>query len=386
MQIYLRPTTTTLDVWEAWWPDDQGHGQTASSLTLAALHELAMTWRHAVVVAMVPAAGMLCTTIMMSAQQYRQGRQGIPYLIEDMLSEDVEKFHVIVGRRDRLSGQVVLMAVEKDYLERLLEALAAAEINPSWVLADALLVPEPLSGEVVIWEDDERILLRISQQQVGVCDRATLHYALQTLGEEIKSCRLYAASAWEDLVPEGKADWLEQLKAQSLGNLQRLGMNFLQGKFKPQAKKTMMDRRWLQVAVLAGVACFLAVLDGLSEGLAEQHKARLLEATVEKSYQQLFPGETRIVNLRLQMESHVDAVSSGTKGVVAPMLALSKAMLSIGLPAPEHLQYQVQGGYDLEFTGDAQHANALIRALQQQGMTAQLSASSGNLQHVHIGV
>ncbi|NNM51628.1 MAG: hypothetical protein HKM02_05295 [Pseudomonadales bacterium] len=386
MQIYLRPTTITLDGWDAWWPDEQGQWQTATKLSLAALHELAASWRSAVIVALVPAACMLCTTLVMSAQQYRQGRQGIPYLIEDMLSEDVDRFHVIVGRRDRLSGQVVLMAVEKDYLERLLEALAAAELSPAQVLADALLIPEPVPGEIVIWEDHERILLRLSQQQAGVCDRETLRYALQALGQDTQLRRLYASSAWEEVIPEGQADWLEQLKTQNLTNLQRLGMNFLQGVFKPQVKKNTLDKRWQQVAILAVAACFLAVLDLMSEGLANLHKAQQLEATVEKSYQQLFPGETRIVNLRLQMESHVDEVSSGTKGIVAPMLVLGKAMLVVGLPPPEHVQYQIQGGYDLEFTSDAQHANALIRALQQQGMTAQVSTSSGNLQHVHVGV
>ncbi len=369
MPLFLRPSRlNTPEYWDVW----SGRPDVAPmrDVSLSMLHDARAGWGEESLALLVPVRHVLCTRLEISAQQYRQARQGVAFLLEEWLSDDLDHMHCIVGRRDP-QGHVIVLAIQKDWLERALEALAASGIVPDLVLIDAYVLPEPRPEVLGVWQVGSDLLLRWHGQQVGGCDAEGRDFL------ELEVTRQHLQ------LEEHELDWQQVLQAVRWSELQGLGLNFLQGPFKPKSGAGGIPAQWRPVLALLAVAVFVVLLNQLSMIVRERSEQRLLEQQVEQSYRTLFPDEQRIVNLRVQIESHLDVLPGSKQGTIRHLADLARTAHDTGVPAPQHLAYQSGHGFDLDVGTDVDHANRWVAALQSGGYQVQ-SSTNGNLQHLHI--
>ncbi len=369
MPLFLRPSQlNSLENWDVWSSNTEMAPIREASLSV--LHDARTGWGEDTVALLVPMRHVLCARLEISAQQYRQARQGVAFLLEEWLSDDLDRMHCIVGRRDA-QGHVTVLAVQKEWLERALEALAASGIEPDLVLADAHMLPEPAQGVIGVWRSGSDLLLRWQGQQVGGCEVDARDF----LQQEAERQQLQ--------LEEHTLDWQQLVQSVSWQNLQRLGLNFLQGPFKPKKAERGIPAQWRPVLAFVAAAVFVSLLNQLSMIVRERSEQHLLEQQVEQSYRTLFPDEQRIVNLRVQIESHLDALPGANQGTIRRLNDLAGTAHDLGVPSPQHLAYQSGHGFDLDVATDVDHANRWVAALQTRGYQVQ-SSTSGNLQHLHV--
>ncbi len=374
MPMFFRPATASLDRWD-FWITGPTVAETVfqSHCSLSELHDRQNEWSDIPHILLIPVELVFCTTLTLTPQQYRQGRLGIPYMIEDWVSVDIEKLHVVVGTRDR-QGQVAVLAIERDVLERMLEALAASRIVPERALTDAHLLPEPEAGQALFWQDQGRYLIRLPGQAVAGCSEQTLEFVQRHCVE----------NGLEPVRQE--ADWPSQLQSLTLSALQRQGVDFLQGSFKVQKNHWKIDGTTQAVLALVAAAVFVTTLNYFSAILQERTAThQLLQATTQ-AYQQIFPDEQKIVNLRLQMQSHLDALNGQHSGLLPVLAELADSSRRAGIPVPTHLNYQAASGLDIEVTAEAEVVNRWIKMMQNAGLQSRLLSASGLVEHVQVGV
>ncbi len=363
MKVFLRPQTAGPELWDAWY-GSAGAWHEARGIHLAQLHDLAASWTARPLL-LLPTQDLFVIELAVDQKQAKQGRDGLRFLIEDQVSCDLEELHIILGHWDAHRQTLPLMAVQRASLSTWLEALAACAIEIDQAYADALVLA-PGS----YWHDQEQAWLACSRQLAYVCAYEHLPW-LQSRLAAVAACELQAVTAesWSQLLER-----TSQMPA---------AMNFMQGDFKPQVQKKQWDRSWLQAMGLTLVAVFLLTLDGVSAMLREQAQIRALARANLATYQQLFPGDTRIVNLALQIEGHLNE-SADAGNVLSGVHQLASIMHELSLPAPEKLSYDARSGYELDLAADPAAMVRLQQSLQRAGWTVQISSGSAGLMHLQF--
>ncbi len=371
--VYLRPASAGPERWDAWYADAEGWQQRLD-LTLAQLHELAETWSSRPVQLLLRTCDLFVSELDLEPRQLRQGREGLRFLIEDQVSCDLDDLQIILGQWDGRRKRVPLMAVERERLSSWLEALAACAIQVGRVHADALVLGA--SAETgVVWADQEQALLACSAQLGYAC----AHEHLPWVQEQVS---LDSTMGWQRRGALADADTAEagQTWSDLLAAAPDLpaAMNFLQGDFKPQRVSSRIDRRWWQVAALYLVAILVLALDFFSATLHEQALSQSLARANVATYQTLFPGETRIVNLALQIQGHLNEVQGSGANVLKGMQSLARALHELALPAPLKISYDARSGFDVDLVVDAPHQARLRQSLQQAGFSVRMSAADAH--------
>ncbi len=374
--VYLRPASAGPERWDAWYADAAGWQQQLD-LTLAQLHELAQTWASRPVQLLLRSSDLFVTELEVEPRQLRQGREGLRFLIEDQISCDLDDLHIIFGQWDGRRKRLPLMAVERERLRSWLEALAACAIQVGQVHADALVLAANADAGIV-WGDQDQALIACTAQLGYACAREHLPWLQEQLN-------LDAAMHWHyrgalnavDAGADGQT-WSELLASAAQAPALPAAMNFLQGDFKPQRSSARIDRRWWQVATLFLAALFLLALDFFSATLHTQALAQRLARANVATYQTLFPGDTRIVNLPLQIEGHLNEGQSGPTNILKGMQALARSLHALALPAPLKISYDARSGFEVELVIDAPHQARLRASLQQAGFSVQTSAADAH--------
>lgn len=390
MQAFLRSPPYGGELWELWFPDAQGIWQYRPDCSLAKLHDFVQSVGALQTTLLIRGEQVFCCALDISQKQFRQGVAGIPFMIEELVSGDIDQFHVVHGQRNSTSGKVTILAVAKDTLSGLLEALMAASISPVAVLPDYLLVPEAGQNHYAVMADGHRVLLRINHEIGYVVDQSNLEVVLPLIGDVADLTPLSFAAA---LLPGlGGAtttpmSWSDMLASARVEDLIRHPLNLLQGSFRPKRYKRQSDQRWSVVAGLLAMAFFAQLLNDWGHALYYKRHAETLMKSVERQYQTLFPAETKIVNLRQQISSHLEAGRSGS-GLTSLLLKIAQACKDSGELHPDRIEYAGHNNLVLDFSVEATRMTGLKTRLQQGGLTVDVSTvspeSGGVLQRLKI--
>ncbi|WP_429234282.1 GspL family type II secretion system protein ExeL [Aeromonas salmonicida] len=314
-----------------------------ASGTLASAHALGELRERAggrPVVTLVPGSDLIFRRVSLPGKYSRQAAAALPYLLEEQIASDVDELHLVVLGHE--GHDVDLMAVDKEKMQTWLGWLEAAGLKSQQLLPDVLALPQAADGWSALQLGKEW-LLRQGPCQGIVADEPLLAMLLEVEAEPVTihshtSVPPIPTANWQAADPELPM----LLLAKGALNCQA---NLLQGPYRPQTEYSRYWLQWRKVAVVAGLLLLVALTQrGVHlYQLAEQDKA--LKAEIRQVYTRIFPGETRIVNVRSQMAQHLKLLGQTPQdGVLLLLTELAPTFAEVPGLKPQVLRFDAARG------------------------------------------
>ncbi|WP_043818839.1 GspL family type II secretion system protein ExeL [Aeromonas veronii] len=267
------------------------------------------------VVTLVPGSDLIFRRVTLPGRYNRQSAAALPYLLEEQIASDVDELHLVVLAHE--GQQVDLMAVDRQKMAEWLGWLDAAGLKTLQLLPDVLALPQAADGWSALQLGSEW-LVRQSPCQGIVADEPLLAILLATEAEPITihshtPLPAIAAANWQAAEPELPMLLLAKGALTCRANL-------LTGPYRPQTEYARYWLQWRKVVITAGLLLLVALSQRGVQlyQLTEQDKA--LKAEIRAVYTRIFPGESRIVNVRSQMNQHLQQMGQAPQNGVLLML------------------------------------------------------------------
>ncbi|MCS6096559.1 type II secretion system protein GspL [Shewanella baltica] len=337
--IRLGRTAEQACSWLVWSEQEQeiiASGELANAQGLSTLTERA---GNRPVDVLVPAAAMTLTSVHLPEKGQRQALKALPFMLEEALADDVDAMHFTVGPRDGDALSVVAVAHEQ--MQTWLSCLTEAGLKVKRIVPDCLALPLQECQWAAMNFGNE-LLLRTGLATGQSLPLPWLPIALEQLrpaqGE-------VSVASYTDMQLEGV-----ELKPQSLElpmlvlarGILHAPVNLLGGVYTPKREYSKQLMMWKSAAIVIAIACVLALVNkGLTIHQVNGQIADL-KAQSESIYQQLVPGNSRIVNLRSQMESQLRALQGQGSGAefFAMLDGLQDAFKQVPELKPNSLRFE----------------------------------------------
>ncbi|MGI1946044.1 type II secretion system protein GspL [Shewanella glacialipiscicola] len=309
--IRLGRTAEQACSWLVWSEQEQeiiASGELANAQGLSTLTERA---GNRPVDVLVPAAAMTLTSVHLPEKGQRQALKALPFMLEEALAEDVDAMHFTVGPRDGDALSVVAVAHEQ--MQMWLSCLTEAGLKVKRIVPDCLALPLQECQWAAMRMGNE-LLLRTGLATGQSLPLPWLPIAL----EQLKPAKgEVSVASYTDMQLEGvelKPQPLELPMLVLARGILHAPVNLLNGVYTPKREYSKQLMMWKSAAIVIVIACVLALVNkGLN---IHQINAQVadLKAQSESIYQQVVPGNSRIVNLRSQMDSQLRALQGQGSG------------------------------------------------------------------------
>ncbi|MEZ5528350.1 MAG: type II secretion system protein GspL [Porticoccaceae bacterium] len=231
----------------------------------------------------LPGELVTTTNLVLPKGSRRHLQQIVPNLLEEQLAESIETLHFVIGKPDN-DNRILCAIIARQQLDSFLENLREAGVEPDIVIPDYwMLTPGEQENTVRI---NGRLVTRctdntgwtVSQQ----IDTTTAHTLFGTPAHE--PCA--ESSEWLPTAPLAPP------------------LNLLQGNYAvTKGKEPPLNLKKLGMCALACSTLFVGYF--LVGGWYFNHQAGIAQQQTTALYQKLFPNDKRIVNIRRQMEVHL---------------------------------------------------------------------------------
>ncbi|MGI2154604.1 type II secretion system protein GspL [Shewanella oncorhynchi] len=337
--IRLGRTAEQACSWLVWSEQEQeiiASGELANAQGLSTLTERA---GNRPVDVLVPAAAMTLTSVLLPEKGQRQALKALPFMLEEALADDVDAMHFTVGPRDGDALSVVAVAHEQ--MQTWLSCLTEAGLKVKRIVPDCLALPLQECQWAAMNFGNE-LLLRTGLASGQSLPLPWLPIAL----EQLKPAQgEVSVASYTEMQLEGV-----ELKPQSLElpmlvlarGILHAPVNLLSGVYTPKREYSKQLMMWKSAAIVIAIACVLALVNkGLTIHQVNGQVADL-KAQSESIYQQVIPGNSRIVNLRSQMESQLRALQGQGSGAefFAMLDGLQDAFKQVPELKPNSLRFE----------------------------------------------
>jgi general secretion pathway protein L len=308
--------------------------------------------------------------VSLPTQKARWLRQALPYAVEELLAEDVEQLHLALGER-MADGRYRVIAVRRALLAGWLKQLESAGIQVSGIYLDADLLPREhsqlllLDGRALLGGDGEARLALGAQAWPELL--AQLPTSIQICGPAAQ-----APVGIDDYRPLAEPyRWLAQGRVAAV--------DLAQGEFAVKAASSGVGP-WKPLLAVVGLWLVLQWAFNLGQTWHLERQGDAYAAASRALYQQLFPEDTRIVNLRAQFDEHLLLGRVGTSGFL-PLLSQVAAAQGQGAASAlsiEQVDYSASRGHLALQVRAADFAalEQLRQRLGEAGLNVQLDSAN----------
>lgn len=315
----------------------------------------------------LPVEAVTACAVRLPTQKARWLRQALPFAVEELLAEDVEQMHLALG--DALAdGRHRVYALKRKWLTEWLAA--AAPRAPAAIGIDADLLPGPGTALCWLWN---RWLL-------GGDDPARLALEPQDwplLAERCAQPRMaYLEQGQPTPAPIDDVQALEQSFAWLAG---QRGCDLAQGEFAVRQAGGNWPR-WKPLLGAVGLCVLMQWGFYQVQGWQLRQAAQAYETDSAALYRELFPQDSKLINLRAQFDQHLaNGTASGHGRLLATLGQASAALLAEGGQVQvQQLDFSDSRG-DLSLQVQASGFDALERLrerLIEAGLVVELGSAS----------
>lgn len=282
-------------VWSAMNQEIIASGQLSCADELPALSE---RLGRRPVVALVPAADVVLSEVLLPSKPNRQIMQALPYMLEEEHAEDIEQLYLALGQcqqRGKEYWQQVALC-KKTQLEQWVSSLLSAGFQPLQLLPDALLLPVHPEGASAI-ELSGQWLLRQGPWQASSIEPGWWPDFLSLANIEL----IHSYSPWPaDILQQVELAEPELPLALLAQQLPEQRFSLLQGQYAPKKAQNQIWAQW-KTSILLGCSCLVLYLVALGAQVWQQ--GQLLQQQRNELvtlYKSRFPAEsTRDISRQL---------------------------------------------------------------------------------------
>lgn len=346
-----------------------GPGESRTLSLAEALLALPAQWQL-----VLPVEAVTACAVQLPTQKARWIRQALPFAVEEMLAEDVELMHLALGEA-LADGRHRVYAVRAEWLRECLALFAAKP--PQAIRMDADMLPA--HGSQLLWLHSRWLLggaapWRLAVQAAdwpALAPGCTQPRVARTTAEQ-----LAVEPVDEQHLVEDAHQWLVE---------QGAGVDLAQGAFALQQRGAGW-RRWRPLGAVLVLCLLLQWGFNLAQGWYLQREADAYAASSEALYRELFPQDSKLINLRAQLDQHL-AQSGGADSALLGLLAEVASALSVDGAAQvqvNQLDYSALRGdlsLQLQAAGFAE-LEGLRERLEQAGLAVQMGSASREAQGV----
>ncbi len=292
-------------------------GGEAASLPFAeAAAQAGSGWRL-----VLPVEAVTACALQLPTQKARWLRQALPFAVEELLAEDVEGMHLALGG-SLPDGRQRVYAVRRDWLADWLAVAAEAGAKPGAIHVDADLLPA--EGTHLLWLGGRWLLggalaTRLALQEADWADVAAQCPAPVNGHAAPERQVLNGVETWQSL--DEPYAWLA---SHASG-----GANLAQAEFDLRER----DQRWRQWRPLLALAGLWLVLQwgfNLAQAWHLERRGEAYAQASETLYRELFPDDTRLINLRAQFDQHLEATQEAGQGHLLGLMDQAATALNGG--------------------------------------------------------
>lgn len=331
-------------------------------LLAEAMAELDGPWRL-----VVPVEAVTACAVQLPTQKARWLRQALPFAVEELLAEEVELFHLALGA-PLADGRHRIYAVRAAWLQGWLGLCPVAPVS---IQIDADLLPE--QGTQLCWLSERWLL--------GGQVATRMALATEDWPALAGQCPLplQAIAPPIQALPEGIETAQREEDPYLWLALQTGGCNLAQGELANQ-EDNQGFKRWRPVVGLLGLWLVLQWGFNLAQAWQLQHKSDAIAAANSALYHELFPQDTKLINLRHQLDEHLSQGATGGKSRLLALMELTSTAVQAdgGLVRVQQLDFSDTRG-DLALQLQAPDFGALERLRQRMadaGLPVQLGSAS----------
>ena len=295
------------------------------------------------IIALVPGTEVRLTSVNVPARQSAKVLQAAPYALEEQLAEDVDTLHFALGPR-QAGGAHPVAVVARAKMEEWLAPFRQAGVMPEALIPETLCLPEAADGRWSALAEPGHVIVRSAAYAGFGCVEEDLPLFMDVADpDKLAQLRIliprsfagdFTRLGWPVELLPGFSEPLEAL-------LQHLrldhSINLLQGSY---SQRESLRRLWLPWRVAMALAATWIGLAAIDHGVQSVRLKRAVTAQQQDNvqrYQQLFPNETRIVDLSAQADQQLARLKGGAAhGSFLPLLE----QLSGALSATPGLQTQ----------------------------------------------
>ena len=341
------------------------------------------------VTALVPAAKTLALTCDVPGRNAAQLRRAAPYAVEEFVTEDIETMHVACGELAR-GEPVRCLVTPRARMEVWLACLAAADIEPGLLTADAAALPSDPQAVTVLFEGDHALVR--GADQVADVDAENLPTAIAgvraALGEierptlRLLNGRLPDADAVaagfepEDVQALHTAESVLRNLADSIVSGSTSPINLAQGDYAVKRRVGGPWTHWRPAAGLAGIAFAFALLLTASEGVWANYQADALREEMREIYREVFSTDRVPGNPARAMRSRLGQAPPDAPGFHRLLGEVGVALQAEGRHELRSVTFSERNGLVAEMlVADYGTVEGLQKALRQRGFVAEVGSS-----------
>lgn len=374
--LLLRKDSTDGDSWR--WlrlgNDDQPQG----SIHAGSLADAASEAGGQRVVVLAPGADCLLTRVNIPGGSRQKLLRAVPFVLEEQLSEEVDKLHFAVGTA-RDEGEWPVVVIEKSTMESLLAATTGAGLDVQQVIPEILAIPYAGNETSVLVEHDIALVRTGSVSGYAAdSDNLGMLLALQKVDEDEQLPALHLYVRQDTLQPD-TAGFVGETRVEPYAGdpltvfaqgLDAKAINLLQGAYSRAGDWARLLRPWRATAALlvAGVLVSNVVLGIDYYRLGRESDQ--LKVQIEETFRKALPQTKRIVNPRVQMQQQLDKLQqrAGASGGFLSLLGQSGSVLK-GMQGVEISGASFRAGrLDMDLiVANLQLLDQLKQALMQSG-------------------
>lgn len=309
--IRLGRTAEQTCSWLVWSEQEQeiiASGELANAQGLSTLTERA---GNRPIDVLVPASAMTLTSVNLPEKGQRQALKALPFMLEESIADDVDAMHFTVGPRD--GDALSVIAVAHEQMQAWLNCLTEAGLKVKRIVPDCLALPLQECQWAAMNFGNE-LLLRTG---LGTGQSLPLPWLPVAMKQLVDKEQQVSVASYTEMALEGVELQPQPLDLPMLvlaRGILHAPVNLLTGVYTPKREYSKQLLQWKNAAIVLVVTCLLALV---SKGLTiYQVNGQItdLKAQSESIYQQVVPGNSRVVNLRSQMESQLRSLQGQGSG------------------------------------------------------------------------
>ena len=288
-----------------------------------------------------------CHEVDLPVKSKSQAMTLAPFALEDQLDQDVELLHFTLKRHHK---KWLVWVCDQAVLSKALEGHTEALKK---LVPDYFALPYSGNGPTYLI-DGGRVIVRLDQYKGFAIDEAHFDQALALLGLMRGDCQQ---------VNQSLATLMERMPSPSL--------SLLQGQFGQHLpiKNWLMSWTGVAASVLVILGLYLVQLNSDNQTINEQIKAQK-QANVAL-FKQLFPEETRIVNIRAQAQQKVARLAkikeqqkSNMIALLDQIMPLLKAQSSMKVNLIQYNNYALELELEAQSLAQAEQFNNQLKDLK----------------------